>query len=115
LRRIDKVAEEGDVDSTSGRAVFADGEPADAFEELDLRSEPVRLVFSVEPAEAALYLDGHFLGTAAELGHLNGVLIDVGFHQVEIVHPSFVDQVLEFTAESGEEIEMVRRLEPTED
>ena len=103
LRRIDKAPGQRDTNPLGNEVG-----------ELDIRALPVRLALSIEPAEAALYLDGQFIGTADKLGQLNRILIDAGFHKLEIVHPSFVDEELEFTAEPGDEIELDKRLEPSE-
>lgn len=48
------------------------------------------LRFRVEPGDAAVYLDGVFLGSASELGRLRGALpVAAGSHRIEIVRPGF--------------------------
>ncbi len=49
-----------------------------------------RLLVSVSPMDAAVYLDGHFLGVAQELEHVSaGLLVDVGRHTIEVARPGY--------------------------
>lgn len=71
---------------------------------LDPRPEPGRLVLSVEPEDASVYLDGRYLGTGRDLARLHaGLLIASGDHRLEIVRPGFEDRAVEFSIEAGEE------------
>ena len=71
---------------------------------LDLRPEPGRLVLTVEPQDASVYLDGRYLGTGRDLARLHaGLLIASGDHLLEIVRPGFEDRRLEFSIAAGEE------------
>lgn len=68
------------------------------------RSETARLELSIEPADAAVYLDGRFIGTAAEIGdHLE---VEAGDHEIEVVRPGLEPQSFEFEAEPGARMEM---------
>jgi len=60
----------------------------------------------VEPSDAAVYLDGEFLGTADELSKLHGALsVAVGEHRVEAVRPGYRTQTAAVTVtETGTEI-----------
>jgi hypothetical protein len=60
----------------------------------------------VEPAGAAVYLDGEFLGTADELLRLHGALsVAVGEHRIEALMPGYRTQAVTVTvAETGTEI-----------
>lgn len=49
-----------------------------------------RLVLSLYPPDAAIYLDGHFLGTAEEIGQLSaGLVVEPGQHELEVVRPGY--------------------------
>lgn len=51
------------------------------------------LKLDVRPPDAAVYLDGTFLGTGAELARLHGALaVARGAHVVEVLHPQFRSQ-----------------------
>jgi hypothetical protein len=79
---------------------------------IDLRSDPPRLLLDVRPEDAAVYLDGRFLGTGRELARLHsGLLIDAGSHVLEIVRPGFESRSVEFDALSGEDERLVVELE----
>lgn len=70
-------------------------------------SPPGFVHFDIEPDDAAVYLDGHFLGTAEELADLeDGLLVDAGSHRLEIVHPSFETEIRDFEVETDEELEI---------
>ncbi len=78
----------------------------------DFRAEPAFLELDVEPEDAAVYLDGRHLGSVAELAALRqGLIIDPGDHVVEIVRPGYQSERLEFSAESGEEVELEAELD----
>lgn len=73
-----------------------------------------RLVLRLEPSDASVYLDGRFLGTAADLGRLHsGLIVDSGEHKLQVVRPGFESETVEFDVEPGEEAEV--RLELSED
>jgi hypothetical protein len=78
----------------------------------DARVAPARLKLTVEPGDASVYLDGRFVGTAAELEQLdNGLLIDAGAHRLEAVRPGRRPMTKEFTAEPGGESTLSMTLE----
>ena len=91
--------------SSAGEQRATVGEPAEAPPgSLDLRPEPGRLVLTVEPQDASVYLDGRYLGTGRDLAQLHaGLLIASGDHLLEIVRPGFEDRELEFSIAAGEE------------
>ncbi len=81
-------------------------------EALDVRREPARLLLAVAPADASVYLDGHFLGIAGEIGERrSGILIDPGEHRLEIVRPGYAGREIRFDAEAGGEVELEVELE----
>ncbi len=81
-------------------------------EVLDARQQPARLKLSVAPADASVYLDGHFLGVAGKIGEQrSGILIDPGEHRIEIVRPGYTSQELRFDAEPRGEVKLEVELE----
>jgi len=81
---------------------------------VDARSEPARLMLEIRPADAAIYLDGRFLGTGDELlGTAAGLMVDAGEHELEVVRPGYESKTTTFTAEAGEEVELTVELEPS--
>lgn len=78
----------------------------------DARSEPARLRLSVVPPDAAVYLDGRFLGTGRELGDVHaGLIVDPGEHELEVARPGYASKTTTFDAEPGEEVELTVELE----
>jgi len=61
------------------------------------------LLFSVEPADAAIYLDNHFIGIADELrGATNAIPVTPGGHTITVSRPGFKVRTVEIDAVSGE-------------
>jgi hypothetical protein len=53
-----------------------------------------RLKVHVQPDDAAVYLDGEYLGVAGELARLHGSIpVATGRHQLEVVRPGFATSV----------------------
>jgi hypothetical protein len=47
-----------------------------------------RLMLSIEPDDASVYLDGKFIGTAEEISRLHrGLVVDAGQHRISVVRP----------------------------
>lgn len=85
------------------------GEPAWREERpdrpLDARAEPGRLVLSVLPEDASVYLDGRFLGTGADLARLRaGLVVDAGGHLLQVVRPGREEHARHFEIDSGGEL-----------
>jgi hypothetical protein len=77
----------------------------------DARSEPARLSLEVSPADAAVYLDGRFLGTAGDLARTHpAIAVDPGEHELQVVRPGYEAKRSHFTAEAGEEVKMTVEL-----
>lgn len=73
----------------------------------DARQEPARVALVVDPVDAAIYLDGRFLGTADEIAAGRpAVVVDPGDHELEVVRPGYDSKRLSFSAESGEKVEL---------
>lgn len=87
----------------------SDRDPGTAY---DARSEPGRLHLEIEPRDAAVYLDGRFLGTGDELAGVHaGLIVDPGEHALEVVRPGYASRTVTFTSEPGEEVEVSVELE----
>jgi hypothetical protein len=70
----------------------------------------------VSPAGAAVYLDGEFLGTAAELRVLQrGVAVSSGRHRIEVFAPGLAPKAVDVEVTSGETRQVVIELEGTLD
>jgi hypothetical protein len=61
-----------------------------------------RLRLNIEPADAAVYVDNRFVGTAEEVNSLErGVSITPGKHSVTVSRPGFRDKTLDITVDQG--------------
>lgn len=90
-----------------GRAEAGTRSEAGAAGAYDARSAAAILKLEVEPDDAAVYLDGRFLGPAGSLlAGGRGLKIDAGEHELEIARPGYASEVRRFTVEPGEEIEL---------
>ncbi len=82
-------------------------EPEPLQKDMDLRNEPGRLTFAIQPLDASVYMDGEFLGTAEDLGSQKGdYLVDLGDHNLEIVRPGYESKKLVFVVKKGETINL---------
>lgn len=62
-----------------------------------------RLRLHVEPADAAVYVDDRFVGTAEEIGSLErGIAVSPGKHTVTASRPGFKDRSVEVEVGAGE-------------
>lgn len=68
----------------------------------DLRSAGGRLELAVMPSDAAVYVDGKFVGTAADLAEGEAIRLDAGTHKVQLSRPGYSDVEREFTVKDGE-------------
>ncbi|MCS7182658.1 MAG: PEGA domain-containing protein [Thermoanaerobaculum sp.] len=76
-------------------------------------SKKALLRFAVEPGQAAVYLDGEFLGTGEELGQLvRGLAVEPGSHRIEVLAPGFAPETRTVTVESGQDLEVQVKLVP---
>ena len=59
-----------------------------------------RLSFEVEPAEAAVYVDGHFAGGARELNSMadDGFVVGAGEHHVTVTCPGYRETTIDVMA-----------------
>ncbi len=66
-----------------------------------------RIVIVASPGDAAVYLDGHFVGTAAEIAGLgSGLIVEPGDHVVEIIRPGYESQQVPVSVARGERIDL---------
>lgn len=79
---------------------------------VDARGEPGRVDIAVQPTDAAVYLDGHLLGSAANLSHApGGIIVDPGDHVIEVVRPGYASQKKSFKVAAGGQAEIDVELE----
>ena len=65
-------------------------------------SAKARLVFKVEPADAAIYVDDRFAGTAEELTSLTrGLQIAPGMHKIVVSRPGFAPESTQVDVAAG--------------
>lgn len=112
-RRAERGEAPGDADRTDWRdRVLAEREALEEEPYLDARVEPARVRLEIGPPDAAVYLDGRFVGTADELADARaGLIVDPGEHEIEVVRPGYVSETATFTAEAGEAVELTVELE----
>lgn len=80
--------------------------------EASVPSNVGRLYLSLWPPDAAIYLDGNFLGTAEEVGQLSaGLVVEPGDHELEVVRPGYGTSRRTITVPAGERIEVKFDLE----
>jgi hypothetical protein len=72
--------------------------PGERGGEQPFRPEASRLRLDVRPADASVYVDGQFRGTAGQLGEL---LLPPGPHRVEVVRPGFRTEERDFDLAPG--------------
>lgn len=66
-----------------------------------------RLRLRVEPADAAIYLDDRFVGTAEEINSLGrGIAVSVGKHRVTVSRPGYADRTVDVEVVAGESEEL---------
>ncbi len=79
------------------------GEPAAA----GVSGDDGRVVINATPGDAAVYLDGHFVGTAAELADLTaGLIVEPGDHIVDVIRPGYENQRLPLSVAAGERVDL---------
>jgi hypothetical protein len=66
------------------------------------KAQSAGLHIAVTPEDAAIYLDGQYLGLAGELGQIHGALkIDAGEHRLEAVRPGYGSESRTIGVEPG--------------
>ncbi len=71
------------------------------------QSQVGRVAIQGSPADAVVYLDGHFVGTAAEISSLAaGLIVEPGDHVIELVRPGYETQRVPVSIPVGERIDL---------
>ncbi len=71
-----------------------------------------RIAVAATPADAAVYLDGHFVGTAEEIAQLTaGLIVEPGDHLIEVIRPGYEARRLPVSVAVGEQIVLKLDLE----
>ena len=66
-----------------------------------------RIAIVATPSDAAVYLDSHFVGTAAEIAELSaGLIVESGDHVIEIIRPGYENQQVPVELAAGERIDL---------
>lgn len=67
------------------------------------RDVKTRLRLTIEPSDAAVYVDNRFVGTAEEVNSLErGIAVSPGKHTVTVSRPGFKDRSVDVNVQSGE-------------
>ncbi len=62
-----------------------------------------RLRLTIQPSDAAVYVDNRFVGTAEEVNSLErGIVVSAGKHTVTVSRPGFRDRSMDVNVESGD-------------
>lgn len=99
-------------------AAAAEAEEAEEVEEAEAPAPAAlegdaRLYLRVTPSDAAVYLDGRFLGTAREVTDRDtGIAVTPGRHELSVVRPGYDPERLEFEAEAAGNVDLGVDLEP---
>ena len=81
-RELPKTAAEAPSPSTTPSPYISPVSPPAAMGRLRVRAEP---------SDAAVYLDGEYLGVASELGRIHAALaVATGSHRLEVVRPGYI-------------------------
>ncbi len=95
------------------------GEPPDTFpqrgtgERYPPGGDGSRIAIVATPGDAAVYLDGHFVGTAEEISGLgSGLIVEPGDHLVEIIRPGYDNRRVPVSVAAGERIDLELNLRP---
>lgn len=82
------------------------GSPADDSSDIG------RMVLNIFPPDAAVYLDGIFLGTAEEVTGLTaGLVVDPGEHYLEVARPGFESREIDIDVGVGERVDLTVELD----
>ncbi len=103
--RLDYSMEKGEGEDPRSVRLPAPEKETIAPPERGIRSGLMKI--TVLPADAAVYLDGEFLGRGDELSRLHGALpVAIGIHRIEIVRPGYEARTLEINVTEGEPLRL---------
>jgi PEGA domain-containing protein len=74
-------------------------------DEGDMDAHAVRVRIDVEPADASVYVDGHFMGSGAQLSR-SGLRLEPGQHHIAVVRPGHKSEEKDFEVEAGKSVEL---------
>ncbi len=118
VRRDTRVEDEREraerIDRDRGR--YGDDDSRDSDDDRAIApsgdDEQGRLILSIEPDDASVYLDGKFIGTAEEISRLHrGLVVDAGQHRISVVRPGRRGSEQTVTVRPGAEQEIEIQLE----
>jgi hypothetical protein len=112
MRRRDDVDRDADRDADQDREADRtppanDGwrgqrKPDSTVTARPARADRARLTIHAEPADAAVYVDDRFVGTADELASMDrGIVVSPGKHTVTVSRPGYRDRSTEIEVGSG--------------
>lgn len=71
------------------------------------------LRLEIQPADAAVYLDGEFFASGEEINRLHGAIpLAVGPHAIDVVRPGYASRSLEVEVDDGDPVRLRVDLEP---
>lgn len=82
---------------------------AERIEQRDMErsDDRSRVALTIWPEDAAVYLNGHFVGTGEEIGALlQGLVVDAGQHSLEVVRPGYETDERTITVAPGQTLEL---------
>ncbi len=81
--------------------------PAGASTDPAFGSDGGRIAIAATPGDAAVYLDGHFVGTAAEISELSaGLIVEPGDHVIDVIRPGYDNQRVPVSVAAGERVDL---------
>jgi hypothetical protein len=99
----DPNADDEDADEPPAPAPEESADDDKSETSTDAPPQPTRLELSIEPSDAVVYLDGHFVGTAAEVSDArHGVALTPGRHTISVLRPGSRDRTEEIEVGQGE-------------
>lgn len=109
FHRLELELEQGEGTDPRSITIGESGARRRSPREDEARGTPKRgfLAVRVEPGDAAVYLDGEFLGSGGELARLHGaVAVAPGPHRIEAARPGYRSESREVTVEADGRIEV---------
>ena len=71
-----------------------------------------KLKLSVEPGRAGVFVDGKYLGPAANFGHARTYAVAAGEHELKLVEPRYEDVTQKITITSGKTMKVESKMKP---
>jgi len=76
------------------------------------KSDTGRLKAKVNPGRAGVFVDGKYLGPAANFGVTRTYVLPVGEHELKLAEPRYKDVTTKFTIDSGKTTVVKQTMEP---